>query len=349
MFGRRDPVAEVGSMREPVRRFVQERVARRLGIAADEAVVRIERRGTTYLVSVEGQGVTSRCVVCPRIREDHIQDAGELQRVHGVVRGGSEELARGLPMVLDVEPQQQWVVFEYLAGAPLLEVLKTGLRRGNVQSGLEALRQTGCLLAQINGFSAAKLGLGQPLALHAEYVRQMDLCTADPLVRRWLPEDGCWQAALARVTGEDFEKRYGDRLMLVDCQPKNVLVTEAGDARCIDIDYATGSPALNVAHFLISLDRLGLRHPQARRQRLLAECKAAFVQAYLEVGEPWIGQDLAFFYAWLLMRCIRQHANLHPLLGGYIRRSYGRRLQRLLRGLETGLPIGDWMAAPVAA
>jgi len=348
MFGQ-PPLLPHGQTTEQVRQFLRERLAGRLGAAPADVVVDVQRRGTTFLATARAGGVVTRCAVCPRVIGDQTRDAGELGWIHTRVRGRSEQLARALPMVLDVEPQRQWVVFEHLAGQPLLRVLQRGLRgwKGKATAGL--LRQTGQLLAQVNRPAATDLGLKQPATCNGDYARQMDLCVVDPRVRRWLPDDGPWQRALGRETGWDFEKRWGNRLLLVDCQPKNVLISPGGEPRFIDIDYATGNPALNLAHFVIALDRLSLRHPLPQQRRRIETWKAAFVQGYLQVGETWIGRDFACFYAWLLMRCLREHDRLHPWLGAYLRRTYGKRLRAYLLSLESGsgpqLPVAASAAA----
>jgi hypothetical protein len=97
----------------------------------------------------------------------------------------------------------------------------------------------------------------------------------------------------------------------------------------IDMDYLGGSPAVSLAHYLVSLDRIGLRHPFAWHSQQLAAWKQCFLEHYSQFC-PQVVADLLFFYPWAIVKNFHQQVLYRPRTAWYLARYYGSCLRAFL-------------------
>lgn len=254
----------------------------------------------------------------------------DLAKVHERLRQLGPALALSLPWIRPGGPD--WIIQEYLPGCSLHHHLLQALRgRGDKAACRTALQDTATLMEQIHRVNGGDLDLHRPPQPNAQYIEGLQRPWERLLGRAGRRVD---VAALAAAAGVDFAHRTGKAVMIQDSQPKNIILADQGRPCCIDIDYLVGNPAMALAHFLVSLDRLALLHSAAARQ--VEQWQALFVQAYGQAGAAQnVLRDLVFFYPWVFIRQALLHAQARPLLAPLLRRQYRRRLQRYLATVET--------------
>jgi hypothetical protein len=315
------------------RRLLLEHGGRLMGEPSPPRRVSLCRRNRARMATLDFGHRVCR-VVLKNLRADaHLSTAGELCRVHEHVRRQSQTLAAGTPWLSDLAIDG-WVAWEYIPGLILQDVLSCehGRNGGDSDAAQVALGRTAELLAQVNRLSAAAAGLPGPPKPNSDYVEGFAKLWKDSALRRYLPAGFQRPEALLERLSDNFRQRQGDRVLVVDTQPKNIVLDCAQAPRFIDIDYANGNAAINIGHFLVSMDRLGLPRRSSSRARI-DRWKRAFVACYLEHGGPAVAEDVAFFYAWTLIRVTSWHVRLRPWLGPYLRRYYGLRLAAFCRRL----------------
>jgi hypothetical protein len=266
-----------------------------------------------------------------------VSSAAELARISEYLRSSSPRLAQTLMGFVGWDDAHGWVIMEYVRGPSLLDLLQRHLffpRRDDapIRKALGRVAQT---LAVIGRRRGAEVGLHAPAHHNDAYLAALEDCWSAPVVRRCLPPDSRSTAIIHAHLRRPFYGRVADRVLLVDCQPKNILLPTPDEARFIDPEYTCGNPALMPAHFLMSLDRLGLRFPFRTEWERITAWKECFTAAYAQFAEPWVLDDLLFFYPWSLMRVLRQHAAQRPLLRPYLQWVYGRRLREYLHALDS--------------
>jgi hypothetical protein len=329
-----------------------------VGQARPPERVDVRRIGTAYLATLRYGAQAIRTIVKPLAPDSWLHDPTLLYHVHYRLQNADPLLSRVLNNMVAPVAERGWVIVEYVAGLSLREVLGRALRfpvLHNTQPSI-LLAQTARALAALNQIDAVQARLPLAPQANVSYVEKLEECWADPCIQPYLPQ--LWRAGPpAGIVGSSFRGRgrIGDRVILIDCQPKNILIPCRGEVRFIDQDYGVGNPALGLAFFLVTLDRLGLRHPLPWQRARIAAWKAVFLESYFQNADPWIAEDLPFFYAWTLARQLRRHV-LGPRWGRwlfrpYIRWSYGRHLREFLSAYHPG-PVGLCQgvgAAPAAS
>jgi hypothetical protein len=312
-----------------------------VGQARPPERIAVRQIGTAYLATLRYGAQAIRAVVKPVAPDSWLHDPTLLYHVHYRLQNADPLLRRVLNTMVAPIPERGWVVVEYVAGVSLRDALCHALRfpvyRDAQPSTL--LAQTARALAALNRISAAQVRV--PLAPQANlsYVETLERCWADRRVQPYLPRT--WRAGPpANIMGDSFrcrglgQGRLADRILPIDCQPKNILVPCRGEVRFIDQDYGVGNPALGLAFFLLTLDRLGLAHPLPYQRARIAAWKAVFLESYFQHAEPWIAEDLPFFYAWTLVRQVCDAAARRLLFRPYARWHYARCLREFLSACE---------------
>ena len=195
------------------------------------------------------------------------------------------------------------------------------------------MRQTADLLSALHEIDAGQLGLPAEPQANSQYLRDFEALWDRSALRAFL--DGEWRQGRRMLDGlpEAFAHRRSNQLLMLDSQPKNIVLSDSNAPRFVDIDYVGGNPAIALGHFLISLDRLALRWPGARSSQV-DDWKRAFLIRYLRQAPPSVAEDLVFFYPWLVVRVSAWHCRTRPWLAPCLRRCYGQRLGRFCRRLH---------------
>jgi hypothetical protein len=310
---------------------------------------RIEARvvGTAVIATLEHTGYRHQVVLKPTELNRSIRDAEVLAGVLESLATSNDRIAKSFPAVLGGDSRAGMLVMAFVQGEGLVARLRRALASGG-QTGEDShsqIRHAARILAAVHGVVAdGKPYSGAAVRTNASFVRTFEQTAA-----RF---DGVFAAAgfnrpldlLNRLSSAFFERR-GNRTLLIDARPKNAIVRTTGALCFIDLDCAPASPAMGVASFLASLDRLGARYPGRDAQELIAAWKRSFLHAYFASDEPWPEEDLIFFYPWTLLQMFEQHRAEHPWLMPYLRWYYGLRLQRYLGQLQ-GLSVADITRAP---
>jgi hypothetical protein len=319
-----------------------------LGEDGPPRAVEVRPNSSARVASLAFPGGPRRLVVKPVAAEPAgLRRPEKLCSVHEAVRARSAALAGRTPRLLGIDPGHRLVVMEYVAGPTLLALLRRSLgpfRRGAAPCE-PLLRQAASLLAQLHRLAAAEVGVPGAPSANGAYRADFEASWRDPLVRGLLPAGYADPQRLYDRLPPSFFGRAEDRLLLVDTQPKNMLVADGGAVYLIDLDYSAGNPAVGLAQFLVGLDRLGLRHVLTRPAARIAAWKRCVVAAYFEQAPAWVAEDLVYFYPQVLLQMIGQHAAARPWLRWYLAGYYGRRLRGFLTNLDR-LPAGGAGRSP---
>lgn len=307
--------------------------------------VRIRRKGRRVFV-LSLAGGDRKAIIKDITGNTHIRSPDQLMKIQEYILARDTQLARSMPRILAVEQEPAWIMMEYIE-APTLEKILISCLNGDDAARAEAgIDEMAGIFLSVNALKPVGEGLPFVPWRNEEGIRNFELAFEASALRRYLPEEfRAFDKFSSRFTPDFFSQTH-EALSLVDCQPKNVLAPAAGPLRLIDLDYAVVNPALGVAQFLISLDRLGLRWPSSARRTRIEAWQRRFVAAYLQHADPSFAESLVFSYPSTLMRVCALHAAERPVLARYLRWYYGNRLNRFLVRLRDVPPARYAEALP---
>ncbi len=325
--------------------------------------VELRRHRTVLFATLTFGDTVARAVVKPVDETARVVDPAGLCALHERVRGEAADSAAHLPWLRPGPAGAGWLVAEFFPGETLLTCADRALKRGGAEAAVfvDALGRAADALARVHRIPAAAVALVPAIGRETDpepngkYLAGFnELWIGSPLCRM-LPEayHGGPAPLLDRL-GAGFADRVGDKLLIVDSQPKNIVVSANRQPRFIDIDYSCGNPAMATAHFLVSLDRLGLKRPLAGAGRI-DRWKRLFVARYGRGCDAETLRDVLFFYPWLLLRVSGWHTGIRNWLGPLLRRFYARRLSEFcLRvssagALDTPEAVADLFADPAVS
>ncbi len=304
--------------------------------------VALRRCHSALLVKLDCDGIDRQAVVKTVGADAHLPTADCLLAVHRRVRQLDASLAQSTPWLRRAWAGGDWIVSEFIAGPTLEDLLRQSLRDGHGGPCDLALQRTAGILAALTRIPAAQVGLPAEPAPNAAYLKDFPSLWARSPLRRFL--SGRFQSpdALPALMGDAFAARKWDRLLMVDSQPKNIIVAEEEAFRpyFIDIDYTCGSPAMALAHFLVSMDRLAMPRPSQRADSI-RRWQRLLVEAFGREADPTAVDEVVFFYPWLLTRVAALHARTRPWLKSLLLYPYGRQLARFCDRCCDFSPRGD--------
>lgn len=320
-------------------------------------LVQVERFSTAMIATLTFAECTRRVVVKSMLRSQ-VESPKKLLTIHAAMRRHAE-LQQHTPAFLEGEAAHQWIFMEYVGGPTLLTVLKRALLipRWGRQDCEAILEETGRIMALFHDIPAAEVGLENPQRVNESYLPSFDELWQSLASRRCRQASGFGSPqAYCDCLGAAFPRQVHASLLPIDAQPKNILVPESRSICFIDVDYTAGNPALNLAQFLVNMDRLVLRLPMILPDARVAIWKKAFLTAYFRKAVASIARDLLFFYPRALLIALRDHARERPFLHPYLAWFYLRRFKRLLKNVagsqqqvSLASPCGEIRPAQVAS
>jgi hypothetical protein len=294
--------------------------------------VAFERRSSAVLASLTFEAGNYRLAVKQIPASASIRSPRELARVHMKMRTMSPCLARCTPNIAGSDEGERLVVMEFIPGPTLLDRLigRKGLFFRSADECGELLDAAGVVLGEVNAIAAEDVGVTGEGRTNGSFLPRFQ--------GQWAAQGLAAPHHLDRLLAAlpaDFADRAPRQLLAVDAQPKNVLVTGPGRVCFIDPDYRSGNPAIGVAHFLVSMDRAGLRRPLPGTAARIAGWQRRFLEAYFRMAPRSVAEDLLFFYPWMLDRCCELHSGASlRLVKGYLEWYYARRMTSFLRNLD---------------
>jgi hypothetical protein len=289
--------------------------------------------GTAVLATLDyGSEDRYHVVLKPTELNRGVRSAGRLGSTLELLSGQDDRIAASFPEVLGGDERTSLLVLGYVPGEQLVSRLRRALQVVGpaVDDNAVYFRQAARVLAAVHRVPASTAGLpGESVRNSASFMGSFER-TAARFASVFQAADLAEPAQLLARLPPGFFSRVGDRTSLIDARPKNSIVPPVGPLCFIDLDCAPGSPAMGVAAFLASLDRMGARHPSPAAQSRLAGWKRAFVDEYFACDHVWPAEDLMFFYPWTVLQMFEQHRADHPWLTPYLQWYYGTRLEQFL-------------------
>lgn len=300
-------------------------------VRAEAVEVRMAATGTVFLATLHFAGGPRRVAV-KQLPADAIVNCPEsLCRVHEAIRTRDGRLTAAMPAFLGFEAEHRLVAMEFIAGQTLRDLLWKALwlpACGEV-ARQRWLADAAGILAALHSISARDSGVPSESRPNNFFVAALEEGWREPRIQAHLPAEFRDPERLYRHLPAAFFDRADDQLTPRDAQAKNTLVTADGQVAYIDFDYLGGSPAVSVAHYLVSLDRIRLRHPFGWQARRVTTWKQCFVDHYAK-HRPGVVDDLLFFYPWSLMKNYLHQVSYRPRSAWYLARFYGRCLRSFL-------------------
>ncbi len=316
-----------------IRRFAQEQGSYFFQEPTAPKSIDVKRRERVSFVTLRYPGGDRKLVLKNVTDNTESKRPSQILQVHQLIASENPELAAYFPKITGIDETLGWIAMEYIPGGTLEALLKRELLVGTRASGeieryladiARIFRETGKLNLGETHFSSLKWP-------NTKIVAAYDTIFTDSALRRYLPKNVDGVKEIFTQFGSDVFSRVYRSLVIVDCQPKNILVQDSGHLRLMDPDYSVANPALAVAHFLASLDRIGVTHLTKASQSKIAYWKSRLVAAYQAGADSVFAKELLFLYPWVLVRVCRWHVASRRWFGPYLRWYYGS----LLRGFLT--------------
>ena len=249
-------------------------------------------------------------------------------------------IAHGTAEIIGCLPRESALIMEYIPGCNLEQILRRTLWGVRAWSD-PPFRRVAEVLASLNRIHAEDVGIEAHGRTNGSFRHKLESLWKESAVARWLPPRYRDMSELYKLLASNWQNHVLCRLLLADSQPKNVIVSPEG-AKFIDLDFGFGHPSLEVAGFLLGLDRLAFRAPMPHQRKLVRHWKHMFLEAYLGVCESkeMILEDLFFFYPWVLLSGWEQHCTYWPGMKPGLAMFYGLRLRRFLCALQTARNTG---------
>jgi Ser/Thr protein kinase RdoA (MazF antagonist) len=301
--------------------------------------VRVKAASTAFIAELDYPSGTYHLVLKSTPAKASLRSPSELADVLTRLAASHPCIAESLPEILGVDEHRHIIILAYVEGCEFGSCLREELQQPSKPPNdyEHVLRQAATVLAHVNRLSASDVLPRSGLPRYDSFLPAFETTSSRfaSVFRR--TGFGDPKGLLARLD-DGFFSRVGDRVMFADVGPKNLIVKTTGDPCFIDLHCISAPGALDVAGFLVALDRLGSKFPGKRAQSRLASWQRSFLGAYREHGLDFLGEDLAFFYPWMLLLMFEQHRALHPWAGPYLRWYYGLRLAAFLRALVSLSP-----------
>ncbi len=293
----------------------------------------LELRGTAVLAALRASGFSRRIVLKSSALNVGIREACALQRALRLIAASNPRLASGLPTILGADAETGMLVMEHVEGEHLLARLRRECGSPRDSAATRALfAEAAVLLAAVHRLPAAEMLPAMPVRRQRSFVPQF-LHLAASFTAAFRRAGFARPEQLLDRLSSEFFNRPGDRVLLVDARPKNMLIRPAGGLCFFDLDCQAAPAGVGLGAFVAALDRFGSRYPGDSAQARLAAWKRTFVRAYCDAAGGPIGEDLTFFYPWTLLQMYDQHSRQRPWMRSYFHWYYGRRLEAFLRPL----------------
>ncbi len=320
-----------------LRRFIAENGQRLLKESGPPHSVQVTRQGRVWRIVLEFEGRERNLVVKDIGGNTFIKTPEQLWKLQSYVRSRTPRLTESFPEILDVIPDRRWIVMEYVSGL-VFEDLLCGILRGN-KKGREAVK---VYLSQVMDVFLTMKTLSVPssdLVFLSEsndnFLTYYKTLFQIGWIRRRLP--------FPFDTYEKFSVGFDRQLVIqpfhhlvpADCQPKNIIISQTGNPRLIDPDFARSNTFLGMAFFLASLDRIGSRYPLPKTQAILSQWKRIWMASLWEKAGSSFVDEMSFYYPFALLRTAQMHLLIQRWFAPYLHWYYGRCLRSFLERLKT--------------
>lgn len=251
----------------------------------------------------------------------------------------SDLLSRSMPKFYDYDCASHCVAMEFVPGATLLEHLRSNLS-GRLQSDFDCdhiLSQAAIVLAEFHRQSSADVGVPKANRSNESFVENLKSVLQEPTLRHALGTTAeTAQSSIEKLPSE-FLSRIGDRLLIPDSQPKNILIPSPDRVCFIDLDFSCGPPASNLALFVSQLDRMKTRYLSSQALSQIYRWKQTFLKSYFGAADSATTiEDFPFFYLWALIFTLRRHMQDSPWWRLYLSKRYARQIRSTIEAWKVG-------------
>lgn len=268
-----------------------------------------------------------------------IKNSSTLISVNEKLRQRSPELFDALPWIQQAGPNYEWIAMEYIEGHTLDNFLASS---GSDPEQIDSIFETlGRIVANIHSIGAEEVGLPSTNKRNREYLSVFEDNWRDHTVNFLLPRGFKTSDQVLRVIDPKVWERTLNRVLMIDFQPKNVLVGKNSKISLIDPDFSVGNPAMATGFFLNGMNQSVFSHRNWASPKMIARYQHAFIRSYMEQMEPWLVDDLSFFYPWTILESSRMHALRSRFPRKMLEYLYTFFLRRYCQKLDSPKPGGS--------
>ncbi len=250
---------------------------------------------------------TQRCVFKEAGKQQwKVRDTVTLCSINKRLRELSPTLKHALPGLEVFGPTESWLAMEYVDGKTLDSFITSS--RSMPDKITDVFHRLGKIVAELHSFSGADVGLPESKKFNHQYTQNLEDGWAQYILKPFLPSGLKHANDFYKYIDNEVWQRQPSRVLMVDFQPKNVLIGDDGSISLIDPDFSIGSPALGIGFFLNGLNQLAFSHRNWASHEMISFCQQAFLKSYLEKMDSWLSDDLVFFYPWTIVEASKMHA-----------------------------------------
>jgi len=235
-----------------------------------------------------------------------IQDPATLCYINNRLRDLSPALEQAMPGLEVFGPAERWLAMEYVEGSTLDSFIVSS--RSMPDKVTDVFHRLGKIVAELHSVSAGTVGLSESEKNNSVYKQTFEDGWGKYILKPFLPSGQKHTEDFYKYINKDVWKRQPSRVLMVDFQPKNVLVGDDGSISLIDPDFSVGNPAMATGFFLNGLNQLAFSHRNWVSREMIARCQRAFLKSYLETMDSWLSDDLVLFYPWTIVEASKMHA-----------------------------------------
>jgi hypothetical protein len=292
----------------------------------------IEQNGAVLTITAAFPSEERRIVVKAVLSKGNVGGPAQLVQIQKAIVACDPGMDVNMPQLLGCDAQNRWIAMEYIPGPTLLDLMKKSLRGSDESRAAcdRSVQQAAVILARFHRLTPEQVGLDKPARANESFRRCLATACAKLPAQRYLHGSRPAIEQFCNRLPAAFSERRGLRLFPVDAQPKNVIVPGFAQACFIDLSFSIGHPAMSAGLFLAAFDRLQVQRFGSGAGSIIEAWKQSFASAYLREVEPWVAEDLPFFYLWGLIYTMRDNLRRRPFLAPYLGRRYAARINRFL-------------------
>jgi hypothetical protein len=329
-----------------VLRFFCSDEAKEQGIVLPNETVTVIPHETVLLVDFISVNGKRRRVIKPPGPRWKSRSVSEICRVNKLLRSSSPILNESLPYAEKVGPEGGgWLALDYVEGVSLDTFLSSHATSSVAYSLV--FKRLGKIAATLHAIPASRLDIPLVQQSVRDYKEPLEKGWDSFVIKSMLPFRMRTPTSLYRALAPSIWSQVRNQALMVDFQPKNVLVDECLKISLIDPDFASGNPAMNVSFFLNGLSQLAFGHRNWVSPQIVASCQKIFLESYLSEVTLQLDHELAFFFPWTIVETGRLHAarsraplGAARLLYTVLLRRYLKRLGKITRA-ESGPPSAE--------
>ena len=317
---------------DELKSYLESGAGKQISFVGEYESVVLKEHETVVITDFINTDRVQRCVIKEAGKRWKVRDSATLCSINSRLRDLSPALKHALPCIEVFGPTESWLAMEYVDGCTLDSFITAS--RSSPDRISDVFYRLGKIVAELHSISAIHVGLPESEKCNSLYKQSFEESWPEYMLKPFLPSGQKHTDNLYKYINNEVWTRQPGRVLMIDFQPKNILVRDNGDISLIDPDFSSGNPALAIGFFLNALNQLSFSHRNWASFEIISRCQQAFLKSYLEKMGSWLADDLLFFYPWTIVETSKMHAMRSRFPTPILKLFYSYFLRRFLRRLN---------------